>query len=441
MRFALRPQSTFRGLVAFAVVVALCSALPARSETFAIIVGNNTSLDPSDKTLRFADDDAARYHELFTRFGARAQLLAVLDSETQRLFPDAAAVARAPTRQNLRAALAEANHAIERAGNDGRASTFVFVFVGHGSVRGGMGYVSLLDERFTRADLFREVVAPSRAAFNHLVIDACDSYFMVSSRGGEPTPDERGPDYSANIKQYVLEEDLSRYPNTGVLVSTSKRQESHEWEGFRAGVFSHELRSALLGGADVNRDGQIEYSEIGAFIHAANVSLEDPRARTDVFARAPALDVHRPLVDMSAGGRQFIEVGKDVAGHFFLEDARGVRVGDFNKGEGASLILAPPPSAYYFLRGSEHEAKVALDGDGTTVVSRRAFRPLSMASRGSLSEELSQKLFAVPYGRSFYDGFVSQQQGVAVRSPRVPFPPSELSFPPGVVSNLADNPY
>lgn len=419
----------------------LIGSMPAHGETFALIVGNNLSLDAADAPLRFADDDAAKYQELFNRLGAKVQLLAVLDPETQRLFPDAAAVARAPTRENLTVALAEINRAIEVASRAGRQSTFVFVFIGHGSVRGGMGYVSLLDRRFTRADLFREIVAPSKAAFNHLIVDACDSYFMVNARGGQDAVAELGPDRSASIKQYVLEEDLARYPNTGVLLSTSKREVSHEWEGFRAGVFSHELRSALVGAADVNRDGQVEYSEIGAFIHAANSSLEDPRARTDVFARAPALDVHRPVVDLSSGGRQFIEVGRDVAGHFFLEDARGVRVGDFHKSEGESIVLAPPPSAYFYLRGNDQEARIEVRAEGTRSVSRRSFRPSSLASRGSLAEELSEKLFGVPYSRSFYDGFVARQQSVGVRAARQPFPPPELAHPPGVVSELVPNPY
>ncbi len=424
--------------IAACLAATLGLATPSAAGTFALVVGNNHSLDAADKPLRFADDDAARYEELFKRFGAKTVLLAVLDVESQRLFPESAASARAPTRANLVSAIDALNREIEREGSDGRATTFVFVFVGHGSVSGGMGYVSLLDERFTRANLFRDVVSRSKATFNHVIIDACDSYFMVNSRGGG---DERGPDHSARIAEYVLDEDLSRHPNTGVLLSTSKRQESHEWEGFQAGVFSHEVRSALLGAADVNEDGQVEYSEVAAFIQAANASLDDPRARTALFARAPALDLHRPVVDLSGGGRQFIALSGEVAGRFFLEDARGVRVGDFHKAIGNRLVLAPPPSPFYYLRGTDREAKLVFTADGTLRVSAGSFRSQSLAARGSLSEELDQRLFAVPYGRSFYDGFAAQMPGVPVRRPERPFPPPELALPPGVVSPLMSNPY
>src|SRR5581483_9078706 len=130
--------------------------------------------------------------------------------------------------------------------------------IGHGEgAPSGGRFVRIVDGPLTRGELLREVIAPSKAAFNHLIIDACNAYLMVARRG-----DDRAPAAADAIRRYVADEDLARYPTTGVLLSTSRAAASHEWSAFGAGVFSHELRSALAGGADVNGDGRVEYSEV-----------------------------------------------------------------------------------------------------------------------------------------------------------------------------------
>src|SRR5438132_899809 len=66
---------------------------PAR---FAIIVGVNQSVDKSAAPLRYADDDAAGFLDLFRTLGARTYLLSRFDENTQRLHPQAAAEAHDP---------------------------------------------------------------------------------------------------------------------------------------------------------------------------------------------------------------------------------------------------------------------------------------------------------------------------------------------------------
>jgi hypothetical protein len=48
------------------------------SSTFALIIGVNQGPDRDTVPLRYADDDAARYRDLFQEIGARTQLLASL---------------------------------------------------------------------------------------------------------------------------------------------------------------------------------------------------------------------------------------------------------------------------------------------------------------------------------------------------------------------------
>ena len=55
-----------------------------------------------------------------------------------------------------------------------------------------------------------------------------------------------------------------------MILATTLGQQAHEWSAIESGVFTHELLSGLLGAADVNADQRIEYTELQAFIAAAN---------------------------------------------------------------------------------------------------------------------------------------------------------------------------
>ncbi len=410
---------------------------PEGPRVYAIVVGNNTSIDPGVAPLHYADDDAARYFELLAPQAHRAVLLTVLDAESQAVFPELAQRALAPTRTALLEQLQQTNAEMEQDRLAGLEPILYFIFVGHG--QGGVGqegYVSLLDGRFTRSDLFHEVIAPSRATYNHVVIDACDSYFMVAARG-----DDSGPDVRQAVKDYVGMEQLARYPNTGVLLATSSEKETHEWSRFGGGVFSQEVRSALTGAADVNGDGRIEYSEVKAFVAASNLGVTDPRARLEIFARPPALNAHAPLIDLAGGYRHFLRVPASRAERFYLEDARGVRYADFYPAPGGAVSIALVPSAYYFLRGAETEAKIDLDQAGTTDSSDLHWRPIALAARGSISLTFEHNLFSTPFGAAFYQGYVASTGDAVVGPGNRSFPLGDLALPPLNPLPLKPSPY
>src|SRR5206468_464674 len=109
----------------------------------------------------------------------------------------------------------------------GRRVVFYFIFSGHGDVSAdGIGYVHLLDGPWTRSDLFEEVLARSPAAVNHVIIDACNAYYLVARRGGQAAP---AGDNSLLVRDFLNREHLAAFPNTGVLLSTSRAAEVHEW--------------------------------------------------------------------------------------------------------------------------------------------------------------------------------------------------------------------
>ena len=99
------------GLIAAAFSTLILWPLDARADdagaSFALIIGSNVSVDTDLPPLKYADDDAARYLDLFRLLGARTYLLSRLDDNTRRLHPQAAAEALEPNRAALEQATAQ----------------------------------------------------------------------------------------------------------------------------------------------------------------------------------------------------------------------------------------------------------------------------------------------------------------------------------------------
>src|SRR5262249_39525202 len=153
-------------------------------------------------------------------------------------------------------------------------------FAGHGGVDASRGYVSLEDGRLSGNELGAEIVSRIGAHSIHMILDACNSYLVAYARGPGGT---RRPvkDFASAVY------DLGRDPRVGLLLSTSSATESHEWDAFQAGVFSHEVRSGLYGAADADGNGNVSYREIAAFVARANEAIDNDRFRPHVFAHAP----------------------------------------------------------------------------------------------------------------------------------------------------------
>jgi hypothetical protein len=402
--------------LASALLLATFAAVPkadAKVETerhhYAIVVGNSTSLTPGVRPLDFADDDAARYAELFDPIAHNVRLLTVLDPDAQRIHPALATRAEAPSKKNVIGALGELYRAMEKDRENGHEVVFYFILIGHGEIGpGGEGFVSLLDAPFSRTDLYEEVIRRSPATSNHVIVDACNSYFLVNKRGA----DDGGPSRAGAVQSYLSQEELERFPNTGVVLSTSSAKESHEWSAYRAGVFSHEVRSALTGAADVSGDGRVDYSELHAFVAAANSRVEDPRARIDLYVRPPAIDVRMPLVDLrQARFTNYLSVPAGAPARFYLEDDRGVRYADVNLSGETATYLALVDRDFYWVRApdEEREERFDLKQPGRIELDMRGMKPRKVAVRGSVGDTFQAKLFREPYGLEFYRGFAASQ--------------------------------
>jgi len=403
-------------LVMVLVASTSASAAPPTGEPprlYALVVANNQSLDEGLAPLSFADDDGARFFELFQAAGAETRLFTVLDPEAQRRYPEAAKSARPPERRAVLAAVDALFAQMARDKAVGRETHFFFVFSGHGNVGANReGYIHLLDSRFRRSELYRELIARSPASFNHLILDACHAYFLVQKRGDS----EREGDYRAAVRDFLRAEELESYPTTGVILAASSESETHEWGQWEAGIFSHELRSALLGAGDVDGDGRVTYAEAAAFVEAANAAVVDPKARLRVFYRPPAARVDVALSELQALRQvPWLQLDSQRAERYHIEDSRGVRVADLHPSREQPMrvaLLGQPPFA---LRTPEQEALLSVAG-GTIEVASLSFQPWSSAKKGSAEESFRRYLFATAYGVGFYQGHVTARREEAASS-------------------------
>lgn len=410
-------------LAASLLTVAAASDAPAAPARFLVVMGHNGGLPDPRPPLHFADDDAARAFQQWAPGARRAWLLTTFDRESAREFVDLVDLARPPTRESLAQVLGEVAWLARAEAKEGHKTELVFAFAGHGDVDdAGEGYVLFADGAFTRRDLETHVLGTSTTDVNHLVIDACSSYFMVP-RGGPATGESARVPLTPKLLDVLAAPGLSAETRarTGVLVSTSRAAEVHESSELRAGVFSFLVRSALAGAADSDGDGRVEYAEAAAFVAAASAGADDPRARLTVHAAAPLQQPHAALADLRAlpEGR-FLVVDKKV--HLRVLDAHGVPYAELFAAGDRPVHLALVGAPWFVVRKGDEEAVLVARSAGAYALGSLRFDERPPAARGAASAlDPARTLFAAAYGRAFVDGFLSAEGELAAPQPSAPF--------------------
>lgn len=414
-------------MLALASLLALAAApaaTPAVSEAparYLVVVGYNGGLPDPRTPLHFADDDAARTFLQLAPSAERAWLLSTADRETAKLFPDLTDVAREPTRQALAQALGEAFWLMRQQRARGRATELVFSFAGHGDVNdAGEGYVVLADGPFTRTDLTTQVLEASPADINHVVIDACSSYFMVNARGGDSGVQSGRVELSPKLLDVLSQQlDAAVRARTGILVSTSGAAEVHESGELGAGVFSFLLRSALAGGADGDSDGRVEYAEAAAFVAAASANLDDPRARLSVHVEAPLQKPHSALLDLSrSGADRFLALDERGPLHLRILDAHGLPYAEVHDaGRDKPVVLALVGNPFFIVQKGAQEAVLVPRSAGAYALSTLEFHD-SPRARADVPGAFAG-LYAGSFSPEFMQGFLATaSSGAALAPPR-----------------------
>jgi len=404
------------------------SAADQKTIRYAIVIGQNEVpasrlIAPGEGLvrLRYADDDAAAFYSFIRHASDRAFLLTVLDSDTQRRLPGLVAEARPPTRRELDATIGAIKRAMEGDLANGRRPSLIFFYSGHGiRTADGAAALALLDEPLDQQGLYDRVLAPLPAKLVHVIVDACHAEALVRPRDIESHIE---PLDSEVERTYLRQWSLARFPHVGVLLGSTRDEQSFEWDGYHGGVFTHEVISALSGGADVNGDDRIEYSEVAAFLAAANLRIADPLLHPHVIVQGPATDRRAPIIDLGELRDHFIVEGRasgQWAAPFFVENDAGARLVDLHPDVGSTIAIHLPAGQLLVFVRSDGEAVVTGSAGARVSLSDLPITGRRTAARGSAALALQRGLFAAAFGTGFYEGYLSQRTDLIPVSPTRP---------------------
>jgi hypothetical protein len=314
---------------------------------------------------------------------------------------------------------------------------FYFIYAGHGNVDSKTAYLALEDARLDSRDIEHDIIDKVHADESHLIIDACYSYFLAFGRG----PGGR----RREVPSFATAEGLAGRSDVGLLLSTTSARESHEWAGFQAGIFSHEVRSGLYGAADLDGDGRISYVEIAAFVMRANAAIPNERFRPEIYAHPP-LAASTQLVDLrgAPGRRLHLDAGAE-ASHYLFEDTLGVRLADFHNASGHALSVLLPSGGrgLYLRRTSDEQEFVIPESPDVIDLADLSPQPPRLVSRGP-ADFAFNLIFSLPFDEQAvadYQRRPAPAADVEIAVQTAPLPPwrvagHTVAFTAAIVSGL-----
>jgi hypothetical protein len=190
---------------------------------------------------------------------------------------------------------------------------------------------------------------------------------------------------------------LESYPNVGVILSSSTVGEVHEWGKYLSGIFSHEIRSALLGPADLNDDGEVGFAELAAFVASANAEIKNEIYRITPYIRPPLSAPNLPIVSLRSGiFDSRVRIGKNFAGKAHLVNDELVRYADFHKAPGYAFWMGVPGNGGFVVVHGDDEYVVPAGATGDLQLSQLEKRNRSVLSSRGPSAYYEKRLFAKP---------------------------------------------
>jgi hypothetical protein len=359
-------------------------------------------------------------HEIFGILGIDSILLTSFNDDTAKRFAwkaqaEADRRLRLPTVAELDAALDKQLALAESALKAGAQVHFYFYFSGHGRRADSLeGELMLHDGVFTRSQLYDRIIRrfEHSAAYSdfypHVLIDACEGYAAVSSRG-ELTLEQGLAAIGAQRASTADEQRADRFPKMGFIVGQNPNRETYEFSDYEGGVFSRELHSAMLGAADHNRDNRITYSEIVAFTMNANAMVKDSRALLQIYYRAPENLGDAILVELPTPLPTHV-IGVDLQisdRRLWISDTSGTRWIDANleHGHAARVLLSAGRDYELFVPNSDWSVierfEIVKAEVGPTEL--RLIPNSELVAKGeSIEEVLRTQLFADTYGPKGY---------------------------------------
>jgi hypothetical protein len=184
------------------------------SVRIALVIGYNRSDTKDTQDLRYADDDAIALHQMFQQAGIESNLLVEADPNTLRLHPQVE-TSLIPSKENILWTYEQILSKLSKLKAAGKQTELIIAYSGHGGLENGQGYIVLHESRLTRSELHNKFLNRSSATRNHVIIDACKSFFVVFEKGASKGQRQFYPG------NYVKDVKNSLFQNTGFILSTS----------------------------------------------------------------------------------------------------------------------------------------------------------------------------------------------------------------------------
>ncbi len=353
-------------IAALLLATLAASEQPAPPELYAIIVGYNGGRRAGDgpalPPLRFADDDALRFHRWFKGLTPEDHLwlLADPDDSTRSGAAEPLPASKSPTRTALLAAIDEL-----KARTQGKRARVFFVYAGHGLPGRFLLQPESGDEAaFTGREL-RAAFSSLDAETAVLFLDACRSQSLFAERGSS--------DFTQEVRALERAADASPL---GILTAASSTQSAGEAASLGGGYFSHVLASGLAGAADADADGTVRFGELAAFVAFHTERLFGQRP----WFEAPGGDLRAPVLELT--GRAGLVLDPKLSGRLRVRSIPSSHVvAELNKPAGLAAQLALPPGRYRVERATD-AAEVEVPAGAQVRVEAGAFAEAAVAARG-----------------------------------------------------------
>jgi len=326
-------------------------ALASDEVRIGIFAGNNEG-SASDLPLLFAVSDAKKMHDLFVAYG--------------HIKPADAILLENGSRHTVEKAFDSIHKKLVNAKNAGKATAVVFYYSGHGDESAlHLGSTQIAHEEL------RRWLDNSSADVQIAMLDACQSGSAIRTKGGT-----RGPSFGFAVE-------VERTHGTAILTSSAASELSQESAEVGGGFFTHYLSSALLGAADVDRDGEVSLTEAYAHVHGETAfgtrvtqGAQNPRYDFDLVGAGSYT-----LTTLEASSAYLSFQGTLEGTYSVWDESRKRYVAEVDGAKTAQLAVRP--GIYYVHRrmpGWMDEAHYSVRNGETLAVYTEDFRPVSYES-------------------------------------------------------------
>lgn len=315
-------------LSAWVWMVLPLAAASARTERFAVIIGNNIGA-ADEPALRYAETDALRVYDVLRGLGGYE--------------PTNMALLRGEDADTVRSSLIAFNDRIRERSSAPDTDVILFVYYsGHADPE----RLHLRGSALRMTEL-AQLVRGSAAQFRLVVLDACHSGSVTRTKGASVRP------------PFALSGEAGVGEGVAFLTATAADEDAQESDALGGSFFTHAFVSGLLGAADRNHDARVVLDEVYQYAYEATLratsrtlaGTQHASFRYEYSGRGDIV-----LTEPQAYGAQRAMLRFPASGEFLLlrDSEHGAVVADLGSHAGNRLLSVPP--GRYFVRVREPDA-------------------------------------------------------------------------------------